>query len=99
MSTRASLNSLTFILQFLLSASAISGTACAQTSAKTASETISILAWNIEIGGSDVATIKGQLDDLKPFDIIALSEVPKKAASEFTSRWGSAVIDSWRERW
>ncbi len=48
---------------------------------------INILAWNIELGGSDVTTIKGQLQELEPFDILALSEVPKKSASEFTSRW------------
>ncbi len=52
------------------------------------SQAFHILAWNIEFGGSDVATIKAQLDDLAPFDILALSEVPKKSASEFTKRWG-----------
>ena len=88
MSLRASLNSLMFILQCALSIFALSATVYAQASTKGTGGTISIVAWNIEIGGSDVATIKGQLDDLKPFDIIALSEVPKKAASEFTSRWG-----------
>lgn len=51
-------------------------------------ELFSILAWNIEIGGSEIATIKEQLQQLEPFDILALSEVPKKSASEFTNRWG-----------
>ena len=57
-------------------------------------EPFSILAWNIEIGGSEVATIKEQLKGLEPFDILALSEVPKKSASEFTDRWGkdSAIV-------
>jgi len=50
-------------------------------------EPFAILAWNIEIGGSEIATIKNQLKGLEPFDILALSEVPKKSASEFSNRW------------
>lgn len=54
----------------------------------TTTDAISILAWNIELGGSEPATIQQQLDQLAPFDILALSEVPKKSSSEFTKRWG-----------
>jgi hypothetical protein len=51
-------------------------------------EPFAILAWNIEIGGSEVATIKHQLQTLDTFDILALSEVPRKSSREFTERWG-----------
>ena len=54
----------------------------------TTTDAISILAWNIELGGSEPATIQQQLDQLAPFDILALSEVPKKSSNEFTKRWG-----------
>ena len=66
----------------------------AQEPAAPTSEPFSILAWNIEIGGSEVATIKQQLTELQPFDVLALSEVPKKAAAEFSDRWGpnSAIV-------
>lgn len=50
----------------------------------------SILAWNIEAGGSDVATIKQELQALEPFDILSLSEVSQAAAAEFASRWSDA---------
>jgi len=49
---------------------------------------ISILAWNIESPGSNPEVIAKQLDDLLPFDVIALSEVPEDAAELFTKRWG-----------
>ncbi len=67
---------------------------CGQETESTASNQFSILAWNIETGGSEVATIKQQLEGLKPFDVLALSEVPKKAAAEFSMRWGpnTAVV-------
>jgi hypothetical protein len=52
-------------------------------------EPVTILGWNIEFGGSETATIKQQLKELEPFDILALSEVPKKAAEDFAGRWGA----------
>lgn len=60
-----------------------------QESKLTDRDSIKILAWNIELGGSELATIKEQLKGLEPFDILALSEVPKKSASEFSNRWGN----------
>ncbi len=50
---------------------------------------VTILAWNIEIGGSDVPTIMGQLKELEPFDVVALSEVPQESAHKFAERWGA----------
>ena len=50
-------------------------------------EPFAILAWNIEIGGSEIATIKEQLKELEPFEILALSEVPKKSVNEFANLW------------
>lgn len=50
---------------------------------------VTILAWNVEYGGSDLATIKQQLQSLGAYDILALSEVTRSAASEFTGRWGA----------
>lgn len=76
-----------FMLALLLAGLSSSMRTNAQESKKD-SELFSILAWNIEIGGSEVATIKDQLKGLEAFDILALSEVPKKSAGEFTDRWG-----------
>lgn len=61
----------------------------AQATTVAIAEAISILAWNIELGGSEVATIGQQLEQLMPFDILALSEVPKTSSDEFTKRWGN----------
>lgn len=52
-------------------------------------DSVAILAWNIEAGGSDVSTIAAQLNELKPFDILALSEVPQGAVKDFGSRWSA----------
>ncbi len=60
-----------------------------QETAPDTTDSISILAWNIELGGSELATIQQQLEELAPFDILALSEVPKKSSSDFTKRWGN----------
>lgn len=52
-------------------------------------ESVTIIAWNIEAGGSEVATIASQLKQLEPFDILTLSEVPPDAVKNFGSRWGA----------
>lgn len=62
--------------------------ALSQTQSRSANA-LTVLAWNIEGAGSDPATIQKQLKELEPFDILALSEVPKAAAVEFASRWGA----------
>jgi hypothetical protein len=49
---------------------------------------VTIIAWNIEAGGSDVATIAAQIKELEPFDILALSEVPQASVKELGGRWG-----------
>ncbi len=53
-----------------------------------AADKATILAWNIEIGGSEVETILDQLKMLMPCDVLALSEVPRKSADQFVERWG-----------
>lgn len=55
-------------------------------------DTVSILAWNIEAGGSEIATIQTQLQELEPFDILALSEVPQASVKDFGGRWGADAL-------
>ncbi|MCY2973866.1 MAG: hypothetical protein NTW52_04270 [Planctomycetota bacterium] len=57
---------------------------------KTASsETISVLAWNLESGGSDPAVIAQQLKDLGAHDIYCLTEVDPKTFEQNASSLGS----------
>jgi endonuclease/exonuclease/phosphatase family metal-dependent hydrolase len=54
-----------------------------------ADDTIRILAWNIESGGSDTEVIIGQLKNEMPkFDILALSEVPSAAIDQISNALG-----------
>lgn len=47
-------------------------------------EDIKILAWNIEIGGSDPKVIEGQIEAMRgKFDILALTEVPEDELNRF----------------
>lgn len=52
-------------------------------------KSVSILIWNIESPGSNPEVITKQLEDLFPFDVLALSEVPENATEMFVKRWGS----------
>lgn len=52
-------------------------------------KSLSILTWNIESPGSNPEVIANQLEELTPFDILALSEVPETSTEMFVSRWGS----------
>jgi len=58
--------------------------------ATSANESIRILAWNIESGGSDTQVIIEQLqaDDMPDFDIVALSEVPSSAIGQIGKALG-----------
>ncbi len=49
---------------------------------------ISILAWNIESGGSNTETILLQLQSMPPFNVLALSEVPATDASRLADYFG-----------
>lgn len=73
--------------QFIFIISALSS-AIAQTE-PAERDALTIIAWNIEAGGSEVATIASQLKQLEPFDILALSEVPPASVKDFGSRWGA----------
>ena len=53
------------------------------------SGTISVLAWNLESGGSDPATIAKQLNELGEYDIYCLSEVDLKSFDRYTQSLGS----------
>jgi hypothetical protein len=52
-------------------------------------KSLSILTWNIESPGSNPEVIANQLEELIPFDILALSEVPETSTDMFVTRWGS----------
>ncbi|MGN6132916.1 MAG: hypothetical protein ACTHOU_00395 [Aureliella sp.] len=85
------------LLALAVFSGALQTTALAQSSGKSqaAEATIAIVAWNIEGAGSDMSTIRKQLDALAPLDIFALSEVPPEAAKAlFATKWGdeSAAI-------
>lgn len=52
------------------------------------SGTISILAWNVESGGSDPAVIAEQLKELKGYDVVCLSEVDPDAFDVYANAVG-----------
>lgn len=52
-------------------------------------KSLAILTWNIESPGSNPEVIHKQLDELLPYDVLALSEVPEAATELFVKRWGS----------
>lgn len=54
-----------------------------------ADSSISILAWNVESGGSDPAVIARQLGEFADQDIIALSEVPSRSFDVFCEGAGA----------
>jgi hypothetical protein len=51
-------------------------------------KSVEILTWNIESPGSNPEVIAKQLEELSPFNILALSEVPESATDLFVKRWG-----------
>ena len=50
-------------------------------------KSVTIVAWNVEAGGSDMAGNLKILKSLEPFDILALNEVPLESTVEVASRW------------
>lgn len=56
--------------------------------------TFSVVAWNVEAGGSEMPNNFKVLKSLEPFDIMALNEVPQESTGEAASRWskGSSIV-------
>lgn len=78
-----------FRLALLVLLGFVGSTYAQQAEPEASAKRITILEWNVEAGGADVTTILEQLDALKPFDILALSEVPQGEAARFTNRWSA----------
>ncbi len=55
---------------------------------------LTVLAWNIEIGGSELDTIQSQLKELKPFDILGLSEVTRKDLPGLLDHWPPQLAEA-----
>ena len=59
----------------------------------TAQESISVLYWNVESGGTDANTIAGQLSQLvadeEPFDLVGLTEVRPEDSDDYVAALGA----------